>query len=58
MCIRDRYGTGGLCDNHLFPKDEFDERRGPQCEYRIIWSRFGNIKVEKWAEVKGGWVTQ
>ena len=52
------YGTGGLCDNHLFPKDEFDERRGPQCEYRIIWSRFGNIKVEKWAEVKGGWVTQ
>ena len=52
------YGTGGLCDNHLFPKDEFDIRRGPQCEYRIIWSRFGNIKVEKWAEVKGGWVTQ
>ena len=52
------FGTGGLCDNHLFPEDEFDIRRGPQCEYRIIWSRFGNIKVEKWAEVKGGWVTQ
>ena len=52
------FGTGGLCDSHLFPKDELDIRRGPQCEYRIIWSRFGNIKVEKWAEVKGGWVTQ
>ena len=35
-----------------------DIRRGPQCEYRIIWSRFGNITVEKWAEVKGDWVTQ
>ena len=52
------FGTGGLCDNHLFPEDELDIRRGPQCEYRIIWSRFGNIKVEKWAEVKGDWVTQ
>ena len=52
------FGTGGLCDNHLFPKDELDIRRGPQCEYRIILSRFGNIKVEKWAEVIGGWVTQ
>ena len=52
------FGTGGLCDRHLSPRDEMDIRRGPQCEYRIIWSRFGNIKLEKWAEVKGDWVTQ
>ena len=52
------FGTGGICDRHLSPRDEMDIRRGPQCEYRIIWSRFGNIKVEKWAEVKGDWVTQ
>jgi len=52
------FGTGGLCDRHLNPRDEMDIRRGPQCDYRIIWSRFGNIKLEKWAEVKGDWVTQ
>ena len=52
------FGTGGLCDKHLNPRDEMDIRRGPQCDYRIIWSRFGNIKLEKWAEVKGDWVTQ
>ena len=52
------FGTGGICDRHLSSRDEMDIRRGPQCEYRIIWSRFGNIKVEKWAEVRGDWVTQ
>ena len=52
------FGTGGICDRHLSSSDEMDIRRGPQCEYRIIWSRFGNIKVEKWAEVRGDWVTQ
>ena len=38
---------------------------GPQCEYRIAWSRFGNIKLEKWNERKrisdeetGGWIAQ
>ena len=58
-------GTGGFCDDHLNPKDEKAVARGPQCDYRIVWSRFGNIKLEKWNERKtvsedetGGWVAQ
>ena len=41
-------GEGGFCDDHLDPEDEKAVEIGPQCEYRIAWSRFGNIKLEKW----------
>ena len=58
-------GEGGFCDDHLDPEDEKAVEIGPQCEYRIAWSRFGNIKLEKWNERKtvsedetGGWVAQ
>ena len=58
-------GEGGFCDDHLDPEDEKAVEIGPQCEYRIAWSRFGNIKLEKWNERKkisdeetGGWIAQ
>ena len=58
-------GEGGFCDDHLDPEDEKAVEIGPQCEYRIAWSRFGNIKLEKWNERKkisdeetGGWIDQ
>ena len=58
-------GEGGFCDDHLDPDDEKAVEIGPQCEYRIAWSRFGNIKLEKWNERKkisdeetGGWIAQ
>ena len=46
-------GRGGVCDDQ--------DEKGPQCDYRIVWSRFGNIKLEKWNERKGAsgeWVSQ
>ena len=58
-------GEGGFCDDHLDPEDVKAVEIGPQCEYRIAWSRFGNIKLEKWNERKkisdeetGGWIAQ
>ena len=58
-------GEGGFCDDHLDPEDEKAVEIGPQCEYRIAWSRFGNIKLEKWNKRKkisdeeiGGWIAQ
>ena len=58
-------GEGGFCDDHLDTNDEKKVEKGPQCEYRIAWSRFGNIKLEKWNERKrisdeetGGWIAQ
>ena len=36
-------GTGGICDDP-------DDIKGPECEYRIGWLRFGSIKLEKWNE--------
>ena len=58
-------GEGGFCDDHLDTDDEKKVEKGPQCEYRIAWSRFGNIKLEKWNERKkisdeetGGWIAQ
>ena len=59
------YGEGGFCDDHLDTDDVKKVEKGPQCEYRIAWSRFGNIKLEKWNERKkisdeetGGWIAQ
>tara|TARA_B100000989_G_C19522284_1_gene464832 strand:- start:1989 stop:2675 length:687 start_codon:yes stop_codon:yes gene_type:complete len=59
------YGEGGFCDDHLDPQNTKAVEKGPQCEYRIAWSRFGNIKLEKWNERKkisedetGGWIAQ
>ena len=46
-------GRGGVCDDQ--------DEKGPQCDYRIVWSRFGNIKLEKWNQRKGAsgeWVSQ
>ena len=46
------YGEGGCCDDPL---------RSDECIYRIGWSRFGNIKLEKYNAKKGeegGWVAQ
>ncbi len=58
-------GEGGFCDDHLDPEDVKAVEIGPQCEYRIAWSRFGNIKLEKWNKRKkisdeeiGGWIAQ
>ena len=58
-------GEGGFCDDHFDTDDEKKVEKGPQCEYRIAWSRFGNIKLEKWNERKkisdeetGGWIAQ
>ena len=58
-------GEGGFCDDHLDPDDKKAVEIGPQCEYRIAWSRFGNIKLEKWNarkkisdEETGGWIAQ
>ena len=58
-------GEGGFCDDHLDTNDEKKVEKGPQCEYRIAWSRFGNIKLEKWNKRKkisdeeiGGWIAQ
>ena len=47
-------GQGGFCDRP-------DRNGGNPCDYRIVWSRFGNIKLEKWNAGKGedgGWVAQ
>ena len=49
-------GTGGICDDP-------DDIKGPECDYRIGWSRFGSIKLEKWndragVDNDGDWVNQ
>ena len=61
----------GVVDNFLFFCDRSDQRA--QCDlnrgtnqpaseheylYSLEWSRFGNLKLEKWSKRIGNWVKQ